>query len=175
MAAAAAMMVSGGRAALAVAGVLCAVAAMAAAQQASNVRATYHLYNPAQNGWDLNRVSAYCATWDADKPLSWRQKHGWTAFCGPAGQKGQAACGKCIRVCGSATFTFPPAGLSQEIVGLLQVKNRATGASIVARIVDQCSNGGLDLDYETVFKKIDTNGQGYQMGHLNVDYQFVAC
>jgi hypothetical protein len=65
--------------------------------------------------------------------------------------------------------------LSQEIVGLLQVKNRATGASIVARIVDQCSNGGLDLDYETVFKKIDTNGQGYQMGHLNVDYQFVAC
>jgi hypothetical protein len=91
-----------------VAGVLCAVAAMAAAQQASNVRATYHLYNPAQNGWDLNRVSAYCATWDADKPLSWRQKHGWTAFCGPAGQKGQAACGKCIRVCVCATFTFPP-------------------------------------------------------------------
>nr|CAB3490171.1 unnamed protein product [Digitaria exilis] len=105
-----------GRRALAVAALLCAMAAMAAAQQASNVRATYHYYNPAQNGWDLNRVSAYCATWDADKPLSWRQK-----------------------------------------------------------IVDQCSNGGLDLDYETVFKKIDTNGQGYQMGHLNVDYQFVAC
>ena len=44
----------------------------------------------------------------------------------------------------------------------------------MARIVDQCSNGGLDLDFETVFKKIDTNGQGYQMGHLNVDYQFIS-
>ncbi|KAJ1276082.1 hypothetical protein BS78_05G187000 [Paspalum vaginatum] len=143
----------GGRAALAMMAVLCAMlAAVAAAQQASNVRATYHLYNPAANGWDLNRVGAYCATWDAGKPLSWRQKYGWTAFCGPAGQKGQAACGKCIKV-----------------------TNRGTGASIVARIVDQCANGGLDLDYETVFKKIDTNGQGYQMGHLNVDYQFVAC
>ena len=42
------------------------------------------------------------------------------------------------------------------------------------RIVDQCSNGGLDLDFEMVFKKIDTNGQGYQMGHLNVDYQFIS-
>ncbi|TVU03085.1 hypothetical protein EJB05_27591 [Eragrostis curvula] len=137
---------------LAVAALLCAVATMAAAQQASNVRATYHLYNPAQNGWDLNRVSAYCATWDANKPLSWRKKYGWTAFCGPAGPKGQASCGKCIKV-----------------------TNRATGASIVARIVDQCSNGGLDLDYETVFKKIDTNGQGFQKGHLNVNYQFVSC
>jgi hypothetical protein len=98
----AAAAISGGRAAQAlvvVAGVLCAVAGMAAAQQASNVRATYHYYNPQQNGWNLNAVSAYCATWDADKPLSWRQKYGWTAFCGPAGQKGEAACGKCIRVC----------------------------------------------------------------------------
>jgi hypothetical protein len=58
---------------------------------------------------------------------------------------------------------------------LVQVTNPATGASTVARIVDKCSNGGLDLDFETVFKKIDTNGQGYQMGHLNVDYQFVNC
>ncbi|TVU03086.1 hypothetical protein EJB05_27592 [Eragrostis curvula] len=137
---------------LAVAALLCAAAAVAGAQQASNVRATYHLYNPAQNGWDLNRVSAYCATWDADKPLSWRQQYGWTAFCGPSGPRGQGACGRCIRV-----------------------TNRGTGASTVARIVDQCSNGGLDLDFETVFKKIDTNGLGFQMGHLNVDYQFVNC
>ena len=90
--------ITGGRAALAVAALLCAMAATAAAQQASNVRATYHLYNPAQNGWDLNRVSAYCATWDANKPLSWRQKYGWTAFCGPSGPRGQASCGKCIKV-----------------------------------------------------------------------------
>ena len=91
--------ISGGRAALVVGAVLCAVAGMAAAQQASNVRATYHYYNPQQNNWNLNAVSAYCSTWDADKPLSWRQKYGWTAFCGPAGQKGQASCGKCIQVC----------------------------------------------------------------------------
>ena len=56
-----------------------------------------------------------------------------------------------------------------------QVTNTATGASLTVRIVDQCSNGGLDLDFETVFKKIDTDGHGYQMGHLDVDYQFVGC
>ncbi|CAO2142197.1 unnamed protein product [Urochloa humidicola] len=144
--------IAGRARALAVTGLLCAMAAAAAAQQASNVRATYHLYNPAENGWDLNRVGAYCATWDAGQPLSWRQQYGWTTFCGPVGPRGQAACGKCIRV-----------------------TNRGTGASITARIVDQCSNGGLDLDFETVFKKIDTNGLGYQMGHLDVDYQFVGC
>nr|AGT17287.1 hypothetical protein SHCRBa_160_O06_R_40 [Saccharum hybrid cultivar R570] len=138
--------------ALTVAALLCAAAAAAMAQQASNVRATYHLYNPQQNNWNLNAVSAYCATWDADKPASWRQQYGWTAFCGPSGPRGQAACGKCIRV-----------------------TNRGTGASTTARIVDQCSNGGLDLDFETVFKKIDTDGRGYQMGHLDVYYQFVAC
>ncbi|PWS22333.1 hypothetical protein DKP78_18930, partial [Enterococcus faecium] len=69
-------------------------------------------------------VSAYCATWEANKPVSWRQKYGWTAFCGPAGPRGRELCGKCI-----------------------QVKKRGTGATIIARIVDQCRNGGLDLDY----------------------------
>ncbi|WP_375617411.1 hypothetical protein [Bartonella sp. AC330YNZD] len=145
------MAMRGGKLALA-AVLLCAAAAMATAQQASGVRATYNFYNPQQNNWDLNAVSAYCATWDASKPLSWRMKYGWTAFCGPAGPTGQAACGQC-----------------------LLVTNTATGASITVRIVDQCSNGSLDLDYDTAFKPIDTNGQGYQMGHLNVDYQFVAC
>ena len=137
-----------------VAALLCAAAAAAAAQQANNVRATYHYYRPAQNNWDLGApaVSAYCATWDASKPLSWRSKYGWTAFCGPAGAHGQAACGKCLRV-----------------------TNPATGAQITARIVDQCANGGLDLDWDTVFTKIDTNGVGYQQGHLNVNYQFVDC
>ncbi|KAK1265862.1 hypothetical protein QJS04_geneDACA021878 [Acorus gramineus] len=132
--------------------VLCALAATSvSAQQASNVRATYHYYNPAQNNWDLNAVSAYCATWDANQPLAWRQKYGWTAFCGPAGPHGQASCGKC-----------------------LSVTNTATGAQATVRIVDQCSNGGLDLDWG-VFQKIDTNGQGYQQGHLTVNYQFVGC
>ncbi|KAE8773529.1 putative vacuolar defense protein [Hordeum vulgare] len=137
-----------------VAALLCAGAAAAAAQQASNVRATYHFYRPAQNNWDLGApaVSAYCSTWDAGKPLSWRSKYGWTAFCGPAGPRGQASCGRCIRV-----------------------TNTGTGAQITARIVDQCANGGLDLDWDTVFVKIDTDGMGYQRGHLIVNYEFVNC
>lgn len=85
------------RVSLFVALLLC-IAAAASAQSASNVRATYHEYNPAQHNWDLNAVSAYCSTWDANKPLAWRKKHGWTAFCGPVGPRGQAACGKCLRV-----------------------------------------------------------------------------
>ncbi|KAK9292753.1 hypothetical protein L1049_020733 [Liquidambar formosana] len=65
-------------------------------------------------------VSAYCSTWDANKPLAWRRRYGWTAFCGPAGPRGQASCGKCLRV-----------------------TNAWTGAQATVRIVDQCSNGGL--------------------------------
>ena len=42
-------------------------------------------------------------------------------------------------------------------------------------IVDQCSNGGLDLDYDTAFKPLDTDGQGINAGHLTVNYQFVNC
>ncbi|MBA0742400.1 hypothetical protein Gogos_015464 [Gossypium gossypioides] len=120
-------------------------------ESASNVRATYHYYNPAQNGWNLNAVSAYCSTWDANKPLAWRQKYGWTAFCGPVGPRGQASCGRCLRVI-----------------------NRATRAQVTVRVVDQCSNGGLDLDV-AVFQQIDTDGRGHAQGHLMVDYQFVAC
>jgi len=77
----------------------CVMAAMlGSGQSANNVRATYHLYNPQQIGWNLITASAYCATWDANKPLAWRQKYGWTAFCGPAGPRGRDSCGKCLRV-----------------------------------------------------------------------------
>ncbi|XP_048547137.1 pathogenesis-related protein PR-4-like [Triticum urartu] len=140
-----------GRMALA-AVLLSAAVAAAAAQSASNVRATYNYYSPEKINWDLNAASAYCATWDAGMSYAWRSKYGWTAFCGPAGPTGQASCGKC-----------------------LLVTNTATGAQITARIVDQCSNGGLDLDFDTVFSKIDTDGQGVAQGHLTVNYQFVDC
>ncbi|KAK9919537.1 hypothetical protein M0R45_028128 [Rubus argutus] len=131
---------------------VCAVmAGSACAQSATNVRATYHLYNPQDNNWDLRAVSAFCATWDADMPLAWRSKYGWTAFCGPQGPTGQAACGKCLRV-----------------------TNTATGAQATVRIVDQCSNGGLDLDVN-VFNAIDTDKSGYAAGHLTVNYDFVDC
>lgn len=55
-----------------------------------------------------------------------------------------------------------------------QVTNSGTGTQEIVRIVDQCANGGLDLD-EGVFKKLDTNGIGYQQGFLTVSYEFVNC
>ncbi|MED6187650.1 hypothetical protein PIB30_078386, partial [Stylosanthes scabra] len=70
---------------------------LAYGQSASNVFASYHLYNPEQHNWDLLAESVYCATWDANKPLSWRSKYGWTAFCGPVGSHGKPSCGKCLR------------------------------------------------------------------------------
>ncbi|KAL9320379.1 hypothetical protein ACSQ67_012218 [Phaseolus vulgaris] len=127
------------------------VVALASAQSASNVRATYHLYQPEQHNWDLLAVSAYCSTWDAGKSLAWRSKYPWTAFCGPSGPRGQESCGKCLRV-----------------------TNTRTNAQITVRIVDQCSNGGLDLDISP-FQKIDTDGNGYAQGHLTVNYDFVNC
>jgi len=68
-------------------------------QSANGVRSTYHLYNPQNINWDYNRASVYCATWDANQPLAWRKKYGWTAFCGPQGPRGRESCGKCLRVC----------------------------------------------------------------------------
>lgn len=70
----------------------------ATAEQASGVVATYNLYNPEQNNWDLGAAGAFCATWDADMPLAWRQQYGWTAFCDPAGAHGELSCGCCLLV-----------------------------------------------------------------------------
>ncbi|KAF5946111.1 hypothetical protein HYC85_016339 [Camellia sinensis] len=53
-----------------------------------------------------------------------------------------------------------------------QVTNIGTGAQVTARIVDQCSNGGLDLDF-SVFQQLDIDGTRYAQGHLIVNYQFV--
>ncbi|KAE8710576.1 Pathoproteinsis-related protein P2 [Hibiscus syriacus] len=70
---------------------------------------------------------------------------------GPAGPRGQASCGRCLRV-----------------------TNTATGTQATVRIVDQCSNGGLDLDVN-VFNQLDTNGIGNANGFLTVNYDFVNC
>ena len=101
--------------------------------------------------WDLRAVGAYCATWDADMPLAWRQRYGWAAFCGPAGPHGEASCGRC-----------------------LLVANAATGAQATVRILDRCSFGGLGLD-PFVFNQLDTDGHGAVTGQLTVSYQFVDC
>ncbi|GMN25532.1 hypothetical protein TIFTF001_000977 [Ficus carica] len=130
---------------------LISMVASAYAQNATNVRATANFYNPHQNNWNLYAVSAYCSTWDGDKSFAWRSKYGWTAFCGPSGPRGQDACGKCSSVI-----------------------NTGTGAQVTVRIVDQCSNGGLDLDVN-IFNQIDTDGKCYQQGHLIINYEFVDC
>ncbi|KAK8261704.1 hypothetical protein V6Z11_D13G206800, partial [Gossypium hirsutum] len=131
--------------------VIACVVVSAAAQSASNVTATYHYYNPQKISWDLNAASAYCATWDANRPLAWRRRYGWTAFCGAVSPQDQAACSRCSRV-----------------------TNSGSGTQATVRIVDKCSNGGLDLDVN-VFNKLDKNRNGNARGHLTVRYDFVKC
>ncbi|XP_066342045.1 pathogenesis-related protein PR-4-like [Miscanthus floridulus] len=120
-------------------------------QQASGVTAVRNSYTASFANWDLWAVRAYCATWDADMPLAWRQRYGWAAFCGPAGPNGEASCGRC-----------------------LVVTNAAMGAQTTVRILDQCSFGGLGLD-PFVFSQLDTDGHGTVAGQLTVSYQFVDC
>jgi hypothetical protein len=114
-----------GRVALA-AVLLCAVAAMAMGQSASNVRATYHYYYPTSINWDLyTGASAYCSTWDGGRPFSWRSKYGWTAFCGPAGTRGQASCGKCLLV-STILHELPKCGVTVPVcwlTGLYRLKS----------------------------------------------------
>ncbi|XP_021282516.1 uncharacterized protein LOC110415249 [Herrania umbratica] len=128
---------------------LACLVAFAAAQSASDVTAYWTDYKPTDNGWEL---PSFCAGVDGDKPLEWRKKFGWTGFCGPSGSQGVDSCGKC-----------------------LNVTNTATGAFETVRIVDTCGTGGLELDLETAFKPIDTDGNGIRQGHLTVDYAFVDC
>jgi hypothetical protein len=126
----------------------------ASAQRASGVTATYVAYNAPSVNWELGAVSASCAVWDEDKPPEWRSRYWWTAFCGPAGPRGDAACGRC-----------------------LAVTNTATGAQATVRIVDDCGRGGgaaLGMD-TPVFYQIDTDGRGMASGQLKVNYQFVDC
>ncbi|XP_004495613.3 pathogenesis-related protein PR-4-like [Cicer arietinum] len=122
-----------------------------ASAQSATVTSTFQLYQPEQHNWDLLAVSAFCATWDADQPLSWRSKYAWTAFCGPVGPQGPDSCGRCLRV-----------------------TNTKTGDNEIARIVDECQNGGLDLDI-SVFQRLDSDGSGNAEGHLIVNYDFVDC
>ncbi|MBA0632897.1 hypothetical protein Godav_001562, partial [Gossypium davidsonii] len=42
-------------------------------------------------------AAAQRGTNDANRPLEWRRRYGWTAFCAPGGPQGQAACGRCLR------------------------------------------------------------------------------
>ncbi|MCI07018.1 pathogenesis-related protein PR-4-like, partial [Trifolium medium] len=112
------------------------VLALASAQSANNVRATYQNYNPQYIKWNLWTSDTYCAAQDGNKSLAWRSKYDWAAFCGPVGPTGTAACGKCLKVTNGENVNM---------------------SSVTIRIVDKCGNGGLDLDIG-VFKKLDSSG-----------------
>ncbi|GAB4836079.1 hypothetical protein Ancab_000996 [Ancistrocladus abbreviatus] len=77
----------------------------------------HHLCNPQQNGWDLYAVSAFCLTWDGNKPYAWRSKYGWTAFCGPK--------------------------LRLKRILLPQVTNIGTGANTIVRTLISAATEGL--------------------------------
>ncbi|KAM0944056.1 putative Barwin domain, RlpA-like domain superfamily protein [Dioscorea sansibarensis] len=108
--------------------------------QEATVISTYHEYNAQQNNWDLLAASTFCATWDTDQSFEWRFQYWWTVFCSPSGLTGAHVYGSC-----------------------LSVTNSATRAVRTVRIVDQCANGGLDLDHP-VFSELDTDGMGVARG-----------
>ncbi|XVF31124.1 hypothetical protein REPUB_Repub16aG0118700 [Reevesia pubescens] len=118
----------------------------------TNVEAYWTDYRPLKNNWSMNAANVFCAEVDGDKPLEWRSKYGWTGFCGKVGPQGISACGKCLKV-----------------------TNRGTEAEEIVRIVDTCGTGPLEMDLETAFNPIDTDGSGRKLGHLMVDYEFVDC
>ncbi|KAJ4719564.1 pathogenesis-related protein PR-4-like [Melia azedarach] len=87
----------------------------------------------------------------------------------PSGSGGQSASN--VR----ATYDFyDPEQNGWNLNACSRVTNKATGAQATVRIVDQCSNGGLDLDAGE-FRRLDTNGRGNAQDHLMVNYQFVNC
>ena len=120
-----------------------------------NVRATYHTYSP---HYDTGTLACADIVW---KWPNYSQKlltYPWTAYCleGSAGWNPQKTCGRCLRV-----------------------RNRSTGAAVIARVVDSggCAGGaqnGLDLDVCT-FNAIDGDGHGVRDGHMMVDVEEVAC
>ncbi|KAE8720900.1 putative RmlC-like cupins superfamily protein [Hibiscus syriacus] len=120
-----------------------------------NVRADCSLdYKPIENNW-VYPSHADCAAKDGGKPLEWRKRYGWTGYCGKFNTSNPVDnCGKCLKVL-----------------------NRYTKDSITVRIIDTCGGEAeaMVLDCETAFKPIDTDGKGYEAGHLNVVYLFVEC
>ncbi|KAK8589460.1 hypothetical protein V6N12_023856 [Hibiscus sabdariffa] len=67
--------------------------------------------------------AAACAALDGGKPLEWRQRYGWSGYCGNVvGSELKDICGKCLKV-----------------------TNTDTKAEVIVRIVDRCGSGALEL------------------------------
>ncbi|KAK9041996.1 hypothetical protein V6N11_017079 [Hibiscus sabdariffa] len=117
----------------------------------TNVIAYWSDYNVEKSNWSYG--AAACAGLDGGKPLEWCQRYGWSGYCGNVvGSELKDICGKCLKV-----------------------TNTGTKDEVIVRIVDRCGSGALELDMDTAFRPIDSDGQGYAAGFLTVDYQVVQC
>ncbi|CAN1132364.1 PR4B [Linum perenne] len=113
--------------------------------------ATFHDYKVRKNGYQLDHKMA-CYASNGTESKGWGTRYGWVALCRP-GVQPEIICGQCLRI------------------------QKIDADYITARIVDQCSSdeGGLVLDYDTVFEPIDKSGTGKKAGHMSVEYHFVSC
>lgn len=119
-----------------------------------NVRATYHYYAGA--GYETATLACADRFWRDPDHGRKLLKYPWTAYCLDGRSFRQESCGACLRV-----------------------SNERTGASVIARAVDNggCSDTdgtGLDLD-PCAFNAIDTDGAGLRDGHMRVRVQEVPC
>ncbi|CAN1271670.1 unnamed protein product, partial [Linum perenne] len=115
---------------------------------------SYRNYKTKENNWTLT-PELYCSTWDAGEPLDWRRKYGWVGYCPDQRLPiGEEICGKCLRI-----------------------TNRRTWDYTTVRIVDQCrlKYRKIEVDYETVFKPLDTDGYARKIGQMWVEFHFVSC
>ena len=84
------------------------------------------------------------------KPNTFLLEYPWTAYCDITGLGPMTPdkCGRCLKV-----------------------TNPATGQSVRTIVVDECGQGGVDMD-PLGFDAIDGNGAGYRDGHMYVDLEW---
>ncbi|KAK9017226.1 hypothetical protein V6N11_079708 [Hibiscus sabdariffa] len=100
-----------------------------AAPGETNVIAYWADYDPQKNNWNYSAAQVACNALDGGKPLEWRQRYGWTGYCGKVlGPELKDICGKCLKV-----------------------TNRRTKDEEIVRIVDSCGSDALELDLTTAF------------------------
>ncbi|CAN0829470.1 PR4B [Linum grandiflorum] len=113
--------------------------------------AKYNKYNPANHDWKLPSDLA-CKPYET---ADWGSKYGWVAYCLPKQATIRSdICGQCVRI------------------------QKIDMDYITARVVDQCTveqDGGLVLDYETVFLPMEKTEDGRASGEVRVEYHFVSC
>lgn len=121
-------------------------------KSSNNVFTSYHNYSPSYYTGNVFCVDEIKKKF-GQPTNKYITKYPWVAYCatGHLGPMKLSYCGKCLKV-----------------------TNERTKQSIIARIVDQCGNGGIDLD-KTAFDAVDGDKQGYHAGQMRLKIQFVQC